>query len=274
MQYSPPPSCLFSSQPPHPSLCPPPPGPPTAHRVQFFKLADAFLASGLVPAYSAAAFAKRFARLALTAPPAGAMLCIAFVHNIIRRHPSCMVLLHKPLKGRPAGAAGGGGGGGPGQVEPLLLDMEEPQPSQAAAAAAVTAEGVGADPYDETQLDPAASRAVESSLWEVEALRHHACPQVSTFVSILDKDLGDRARTAEVDLGPLLPASTFALLSTELGRRLKSAPLAFYAQQPSAVWGAKWAAQGLASRSEADDGGSTLEDLPGWDLGSPQPAAP
>ena len=30
-----------------------------------------FLASGLVPAYTAAAFAKRFARLALTASPAG-----------------------------------------------------------------------------------------------------------------------------------------------------------------------------------------------------------
>ena len=33
-----------------------------------------FLASGLVPAYTAAAFAKRFARLALTASPAGLRL--------------------------------------------------------------------------------------------------------------------------------------------------------------------------------------------------------
>ena len=40
-------------------------------RARFFELADAFLSSGLVPAYTAAAFAKRFARLALTAPPAG-----------------------------------------------------------------------------------------------------------------------------------------------------------------------------------------------------------
>jgi U3 small nucleolar RNA-associated protein 19 len=248
--------------------CSPAPSPsPSSHRVQFFKLADAFLASGLVPAYSAAAFAKRFARLALSAPPAGAMLCIAFVHNIIRRHPSCMVLLHKPLKGR--GAAGGAGGGGAGQGEPLLLDMEEPQPAKAAAAAVDPGQaGPGADPYDETQPDPAASRAVESSLWELEALRCHACPQVSTFVSVLDKDLGNRARTAEVDLGPLLPASTSALITTELGRRLKSAPLAFYAQQPSSVWGAKWEAQGLASRTEAEDGASSLEDLPGWDLGS------
>ena len=44
-------------------------------RTRFFELADVFLSSGLVPAYTAAAFAKRFARLALTAPPAGAQSC-------------------------------------------------------------------------------------------------------------------------------------------------------------------------------------------------------
>ena len=39
----------------------------------------------MVPAYTAAAFAKKLARLALKAPPAGAMLAIGFIHNIIRR---------------------------------------------------------------------------------------------------------------------------------------------------------------------------------------------
>jgi U3 small nucleolar RNA-associated protein 19 len=41
------------------------------HRERFFQLADVFLSSSLVPAYTIAAFAKRFARLALTASPAG-----------------------------------------------------------------------------------------------------------------------------------------------------------------------------------------------------------
>ena len=41
------------------------------HRSRFFQLADVFLSSQLVPAYTMAAFAKRFSRLALTAPPAG-----------------------------------------------------------------------------------------------------------------------------------------------------------------------------------------------------------
>jgi hypothetical protein len=39
--------------------------------VRFLQLADVFLASSMVPAYTAAAFAKRFARIALRAPPAG-----------------------------------------------------------------------------------------------------------------------------------------------------------------------------------------------------------
>ncbi|KAK9849111.1 hypothetical protein WJX84_005254 [Apatococcus fuscideae] len=59
------------------------------HRVRFLTLADIFLSSGLVPAYTAAAFAKRFARLALTAPPAGAITCTGFIHNLLRRHPAC-----------------------------------------------------------------------------------------------------------------------------------------------------------------------------------------
>ena len=65
------------------------------HRVRFFQLVDVFLASGLVPAYTAAAFAKRFARLAIAAPPAGAMVAVAFVHNLLRRHPACNILLHR-----------------------------------------------------------------------------------------------------------------------------------------------------------------------------------
>jgi hypothetical protein len=51
---------------------------------QFFGLADIFLSSPLVPAYTVASFVKRFARLGMRASPAGAMLAIAFIHNLIR----------------------------------------------------------------------------------------------------------------------------------------------------------------------------------------------
>lgn len=49
---------------------------------------------------------------------------------------------------------------------------------------------------------------------------------------MLDKDLADRKKTAEVDIGPLLTLSYSGLTATELGRRLKHVPVAFYAQNP------------------------------------------
>ena len=55
------------------------------HRAEFLLLLDRCLASGLLPAYTAAAFAKRFARLAVAAPPAGAIISIAFIHNLVRQ---------------------------------------------------------------------------------------------------------------------------------------------------------------------------------------------
>ncbi|WIA11201.1 hypothetical protein OEZ85_011328 [Tetradesmus obliquus] len=201
-------------------------------RVQFFQLADIFLSSSMVPAYTAAAFAKKFGRLALRAPPAGAMLALGFIHNIIRRHPSCMVLLHKPA----AAAAGGGD-----------------EDSDEAAAAA------GRDVYDEAQPDPAKSRAVESSLWELAALRNHYCPQVASMCSVLDKDLANRVRSSELDLVPLLPASYASLMGQELGRKLrKGVATAFYAAPPQGLW----------------DAALLGEELQGWDLslGAEEPA--
>lgn len=115
-------------------------------RSQFFRLADVFLSSPLVPAYTMAAFVKRFARLALRAPPPGAMIAIAFIHNLLRRHPALTLMLHNPSPNSSAG------------------DSSESR--------------LGVDLYDEMESDPAKCRAVESSLWEVEALRNHYCPQV------------------------------------------------------------------------------------------------
>ena len=65
-------------------------------RKTFFELTDVFLKSPALPGYCAAAFCKKFGRLSLSAPPAGAMLCVSFIHNLIRRHPkSCLPLIHR-----------------------------------------------------------------------------------------------------------------------------------------------------------------------------------
>ena len=65
------------------------------YKERFFYLADLFLMSTHLPAYLVAAFAKRLARMALSAPPSGIMIAVAFVCNLLRRHPSCQVLIHR-----------------------------------------------------------------------------------------------------------------------------------------------------------------------------------
>jgi hypothetical protein len=62
--------------------------------------------------------------------------------------------------------------------------------------------------------------------------------QVAAFVAVLDKDLADRKRTAEVDIGRLLTSSYAELASTELGKRLKRVPVALHAQKPQQLFDA------------------------------------
>lgn len=168
------------------------------HRARFCVLADAFLASPMVPAYTAAAFCKRFARLALEAGPPAALICVAFLHNTLRRHPACVQLLHRLVpEGQPAGP----------------------------------------DPYDPACPDPAQSNALASSLWEVAALKRHASPQVAAYAAILDRDLGQRVKTKEEDFQEATAASYASIFNAENGRRLKAVPIAFYRTQPTSVLG-------------------------------------
>ncbi|XP_013379671.1 nucleolar complex protein 4 homolog [Lingula anatina] len=66
------------------------------YRARFFHLADLFLTSTHLPAYLVAAFAKRLSRLALTVPPCGLLIILPFIYNLLIRHPSCRVLIHRP----------------------------------------------------------------------------------------------------------------------------------------------------------------------------------
>lgn len=49
-----------------------------------------------LPAYLVAAFAKRLARLALTAPPEALLMVLPLICNLLRRHPACRVMVHRP----------------------------------------------------------------------------------------------------------------------------------------------------------------------------------
>ena len=196
----------------------------SAHRLRFFQLADIFLASPMVPAYTAAAFAKKFARLALSAPPAGALISIVFIHNLLRRHPACMQLMHRARLTTSGTAA-------------PFEDSQE----QRAEKYKGTVWG-GTDVYDFHEADPSKARALESTLWELSALRCHADPSVSSYCAILDKDLSDRRRTAEIDVADVLTASYTSMFNREVERRLKHVPAAFYATAPTEVMGTHSAA--------------------------------
>lgn len=69
--------------------------------VGVLQLTDTCLKSTHIPAYLAAAFAKKLGRLALSAPPSGALVVIAMIHNLLRRHPSINHLVHRVSSSRP-----------------------------------------------------------------------------------------------------------------------------------------------------------------------------
>ncbi|KAM9794192.1 nucleolar complex protein 4 homolog [Syngnathus typhle] len=119
------------------------------YQARFFHLANLFLSSSHLPLYIVAAFAKRLARLALTAPPAALLFVLPFIYNLIRRHPSSRILIHKP------------------SAEDELLE----------------------DPYLMDEDDPAQCRALESSLWEIKTLQRHYHPDVVKAAMLINTSL-------------------------------------------------------------------------------------
>ncbi|XP_051536427.1 nucleolar complex protein 4 homolog isoform X1 [Myxocyprinus asiaticus] len=119
------------------------------YRARFFHLANIFLSSTHLPVYLVAAFVKRFSRLALTAPPTALLVLLPFICNLIRRHPSCRVLIHRPSA------------------------TEEPCD----------------DPYIMEEEDPAQCHALESSLWEIQTLQKHYHPDVAKAAMVINEPL-------------------------------------------------------------------------------------
>eukprot|EP00850_Spirogloea_muscicola_P011130 SM000068S20562 [mRNA] locus=s68:158858:163752:- [translate_table: standard] len=216
------------------------------HRARFFEwadlrsfawccgrnqLVDASLKSTHLPAYLAAAFAKKLARLALHAPPQGALVVIALVHNLLRRHPAINTLVHRP--------------------EAL------PLPRQASEAASAEAQRPGVDPFRMTEADPARCDAQSSSLWEMETLRQHYCPSVARFMECLETDLTQRSRTAEVAVSDFAAESYASMITEHVKKRLKKVPLNFYSSAPSTLFPVP------KSAARTDEG-----PFAGWDFGA------
>ncbi|WCJ40027.1 Protein NUCLEOLAR COMPLEX ASSOCIATED 4 [Euphorbia peplus] len=205
------------------------------HRAKFFQLLDSCLKSPLLPAYLAAAFAKKLSRLALSVPPSGAVVIIALIHNLLRRHPSVNCLVHR---------------------EDSATDNGETKEDNAnnSGGANISADKPGIDHFNNEESNPVKSGALRSSLWEVDILRHHYCPPVSRFVLSLENDLTVRNKTTEVNINDFCSSSYATIFGEELRRRVKQVPLAFYKTIPTCLF------------SETDFSGWTFEHKDGEEM--------
>lgn len=247
-------------------------------RAEFFQLTDLFLSSEYLPLSTAAAFAKKLARLALFAPAAGAVVCLQLVFNIIRRHPSTSFLIH-------AGSAAAASGlpsknaekdarpkkkwkraeavdrrnldkkAGKEEEEeegddyvpettraddeedivtnaavaelPILMDEEEEEDAFSSRRHVESAEEIVQDAFDADTLDPEASRAMESQLWELLSLKRHAVPAVSEAAALFAADM----ERPLFDLAQGGALTTHDLVDKLRRKKVKSVPLEYRAKR-------------------------------------------
>jgi len=77
-------------------------------------------------------------------------------------------------------------------------------------------EDLRCDPYLEQEEDPAKSKAMESSLWEVKTLSEHLLPQVSSVAKNLLKGIGEQ----EADVSKSLETTWQEMMEVELKRKV------------------------------------------------------
>lgn len=151
------------------------------HRSRFFRLLDTFLASTHLPATLVASFIKRLSRLALNAPPSAIVAIVPFAYNLLKSHPTCTFMIHREIKDKKHKA--------------LVEDQ-----------------GMH-DPFVCEESDPTRTRAIESSLWEIESLQSHYHPNVAAIARIISEQFTKQSYNME----DFLDYSYQGMLLAELG---------------------------------------------------------
>lgn len=157
-------------------------------RSQFFRLLDQFLSSTHLPAALVASFIKRMSRLALHSPPAGIVVVIPFIYNLLKSHPACTFMIHRVVP------------------DPELRESIE-------------TDGVE-DPFDMNEADPMETDAIESCLWELVCLQSHYHPNVATLAKIISEQFTKQSYNLE----DFLDHSYSEMLEAELAKDLKREP--------------------------------------------------
>lgn len=148
----------------------------TKYRSRFFRLCDLFLTSTHLSASLVASFIKKLARLSSGASASGVVIVIPFIYNLLKRHPTCMIMLHNTDVGSNY-----------------------------------------KDPFDNTEKNPLKTKAIDSSLWELETLMSHYHPNIATLAKIF----GEPFRKPSYNMEDFLDWSYNSLLQSEYERRFK-----------------------------------------------------
>ena len=118
------------------------------HRSRFLRLLDTFLLSTHLPAALVASFIKRLSRFCLHSAPAGLVVVIPWIYNLLKNHPNCTFMIHRKFNPE--------------------TDTRE-------------------DPFDENEPDPMKTGAIDSSLWEIETIQSHYQPSVAAIARVISE---------------------------------------------------------------------------------------
>uniref|UniRef100_A0A7S3XGK9 CCAAT-binding factor domain-containing protein n=1 Tax=Picocystis salinarum TaxID=88271 RepID=A0A7S3XGK9_9CHLO len=184
-------------------------------------LLSRLLSSTHVPAYVAAAYAKRMARRATRAGPPSAIGGLALAFNALRRHAACSIMLQRAQLGT-------------GRTVPLPAAR-----SSLGDSSQTGSPDEGKDPFCDDQEDPANAHALESAFWEVGLLqRKHYNPQVRAFATLFDvEEASLRSRTRDVDVEPLAQASYTSMIRESARRPAKKLQMDYVEEVPNFLFG-------------------------------------
>ena len=145
------------------------------HRNQLFQLVELCMKSLRVPAYIAAAFIKKVARISLASPSPTLYFALPFLRKLLQIHPNCLCLIHRTAS----------------QATTATEDLSESQ--RALNATLVAKLFDGEDPFVAGATSPHNSQAISSTLWELTLLQRHFLPAVPLMVSAFSSPAEDTA---------------------------------------------------------------------------------
>lgn len=137
---------------------------------EFYSLLIKFLSSTHLPVYIVAAFIKKLARISLHAPAHAVVYIIVLIYELILRHPETRPMIHRVPTVKSNG--------------PLQLTETPNEPVFK-----------GEDVFNMNEPIPKKSKALESTLWELESHAHHYDPVVRKYATTFRARITDGSMT-------------------------------------------------------------------------------